>query len=235
MNAAMTANRGQGARGTRTAVFVAAFTALTVALVIGYRSWRGKADERSAAVGQAKPDEVARLRRELEQVRRDGTVTRQLMAAASAAAQVDETNRDVPAPPVVKVESAAQGPQSHEEFARLRAQELGHIESEFQKETRDPAWDPTRDLQSKLTRILPEGSAVDGLECRSSLCRMESSHQSLASYQAFTQSIVVSPGGEFVWNGPAVFEVTHEPEGEADRLRAVAYFARGTMPTLAAR
>lgn len=70
---------------------------------------------------------------------------------------------------------------------------------------------------------LPEGARVLSLQCRSSMCRLETSHPSLESFQGFIQQTVMR--GEHNWNGPIMAALEGDPR-QPGEVKAVVYLAR---------
>jgi hypothetical protein len=95
----------------------------------------------------------------------------------------------------------------------------------FEAETTDPAWDGEREIQRSLTTVLPAGSTLHGVGCRSTLCRVETHHPDEAGQQAFVQAIgMPMPGAPRPWKG-ALFAQA-EPSGNGRELRSVTYLVR---------
>jgi hypothetical protein len=106
-----------------------------------------------------------------------------------------------------------------------------YVEAKFESESVDRDWRPERDLSGNVTGILPVGSAIRKLDCRSSMCRLETSHKDTASYMAFTQSVVAMDGGSSVWMGPVLFNVIQESGRPENDVIAVAYLGRESLPS----
>jgi hypothetical protein len=102
------------------------------------------------------------------------------------------------------------------------------LAAEFDRDRVDPAWNPSRQLISKVARLLTQGASVRALECRSSLCRLETSHPSSENYAKFTRDFV-RIGGSPVWAGPVVFKLLPRPASGDGSTIAVAYLARDSL------
>jgi hypothetical protein len=76
-------------------------------------------------------------------------------------------------------------------------------ERAFDQEAPDPTWAQRAKAiaDAKLPALLPEGSAVRSFECRSTLCRLETSHRDVPSYFQFAKSVFVDSGAQ-LWNAP---------------------------------
>jgi hypothetical protein len=109
--------------------------------------------------------------------------------------------------------------------AALRAQ----IARSFEAEPRDPHWSPEmeRSIEEAMARTLPTGSSIRRIDCRSSLCRVESQHDSNAAYQAFLERLLLSPEGRLRHGGVLVGPVDDRAPGA---LVGLLYLAREGHP-----
>jgi hypothetical protein len=208
-------------KSTFIAALILAMVALLVVLV--YRSWSHESsfDELRS--------EHARLEQELTLARRDSAVLRNVTKLGAPTVEVgsDEVvERVSPRAEVIApaIASGQVGPASDDYSI--------HVETKFESEPIDRAWSPERELHGRVTGILPAGSSIRKLDCRSSMCRMETSHRDVESYRAFTLSVVSVDGAPPVWTGPAYFNVIREPARPDDELVAVAYLGRESLPSL---
>jgi hypothetical protein len=78
------------------------------------------------------------------------------------------------------------------------------LESAFAEEAADPGWssEAERTVQQKLLRVTPRASDVRSIECRSSMCRIETTHRDAGDYERFVLSAFKDPESQ-VWNGNA--------------------------------
>jgi hypothetical protein len=177
------------------------------------------------ASGPRAPDEVAKLQREVAELRRESAQLRGL--TYYVAQNVGQT-------PHV---SGASDPSEQAVGAKEQASSeayLEYVSSAFNRETAHPTWNPTSELRDKVNGVLPEGSSLRSLSCRTSMCRMETSHRDARTYGDFTRSLVMQGDGGSVWAGPAFFEMIREPTGAGDELVAVAYLGRESLPFIPA-
>jgi hypothetical protein len=100
-----------------------------------------------------------------------------------------------------------------------------HLEGTFRADPVDAAWSQraVSTLHTKLGGVLPSGSSVRGVECRGSLCRIETTHAGLTEYRAFMDKAVLSQVG--LWNGGFFADVVGTPE-EGRPIATVLYLAR---------
>ncbi|MGK3984788.1 hypothetical protein WME99_17210 [Sorangium sp. So ce136] len=99
------------------------------------------------------------------------------------------------------------------------------LDERFARERRDPAWtvDAQRTAESRVAGAIPETSEVRSIECRASMCRIETTHQDLNQYQQFVHRAFMNPETH-LWNGGFFATLLGEP---ADgRVTTVAYLAR---------
>ncbi|HXU63869.1 MAG TPA: hypothetical protein VN962_19360 [Polyangia bacterium] len=81
----------------------------------------------------------------------------------------------------------------------------------FARETADQAWAARAEevARAKLGAVLPEGSRIRSVECRATLCRVETAHRDKSSYFTFGRRAFVSGDGR-LWNA-ATFSVPADP------------------------
>jgi len=100
-----------------------------------------------------------------------------------------------------------------------------HLDEVFFDESIDTIWaeGATARLQKELASKLPRGAQLISVECRSTMCRGESSHEDELSYDSFARA-VTTPNNDTATGGILVVR-----EGqEADQsLRGIAFIARG--------
>jgi hypothetical protein len=74
-------------------------------------------------------------------------------------------------------------------------------EGSFRGEAVDAAWagQAKSIADAKLSAILPSGSSIRGLECRATMCRLETAHKDYASYVSFVRAAFTNPD-QAPWN-----------------------------------
>lgn len=102
------------------------------------------------------------------------------------------------------------------------------IERAFYREPRDPQWSRSaeRTAEARLRGTLPKGATLHAVECHASLCRIESTHDSLDEYQQFVERAFMKIETQ-VWNGASYS--TPVEDGAAERgfpVAIVSYVAR---------
>jgi hypothetical protein len=99
-----------------------------------------------------------------------------------------------------------------------------HYQYVFSEDSADPEWrgGVRRAAVDKVNAALPRGSSLRSFECRSSMCRVETSHVDRRHYGDFLRAAFMNPSTS-VWNaGGFSLPVEDGPSGE---LVAVTYIA----------
>jgi hypothetical protein len=195
---------------------------LVVAAVFVYSKRDASARAEGAPVRE---QELAELRAELESLKRNGAaseLSRALRAGTAARATVPSPSAEA-APgerlePAVEAESAEQAPQITEEEIAVQ------LDNHFDTEQRDPAWadQATQDATRAITEGLPSGSTVTKVECRKSLCRVDTQHDDVDAFRAFADASFLSRERK-IWNGG--FSTMVRAESESG-VSAVSYIAK---------
>ena len=100
----------------------------------------------------------------------------------------------------------------------------GTMESNFSKQLLDKNWSAgaATEVRTKVVARLPKDSQLRSIECRESMCRLETSHHSEEAYQAFVNRSLTAQ--DFDWPGAMFFAPLHaESSGE---VTTVAYLMR---------
>jgi hypothetical protein len=164
-------------------------------------------------------DEIARMRAELNDLKQSVRVSEGFARAAvqSVAPSRAVDPRGRPVTPEGEPRPGAtgrRGPDENEISKRL--------ERRFADEKPDPAW--SKGAQSLITEHVQKGvppeSKVGSIECRRTVCRVQSQHPNLDVYKKFVDDAVLFPHGG--WNGPVMTSiVSRQPE-----IKAYAYLFR---------
>lgn len=110
---------------------------------------------------------------------------------------------------------------------------VAQLESDFQSEAHDPKWSArgTSEATRALSHDLPGGTKLGKVECRFTMCRVESSHSSVEAFQAFVRSHLLSHGRQ-LWNGGfSSYVVAQSPSG----VTALTFIERESAPGAAAK
>jgi hypothetical protein len=97
----------------------------------------------------------------------------------------------------------------------------------FASDRADPGWTARdqRETVEKIHALLPEGSELRSLDCRESLCRIETRHPDMARHVTFYQRALVDPATQ-LWNGPMYTAPVEDDPSWDGPIVAVAYLAR---------
>jgi hypothetical protein len=109
--------------------------------------------------------------------------------------------------------------------APTSAEVRDRLDEVFRAETIDTTWsqNAARTLDGKLAALLPARSAVRSVDCRGSLCRIETSHAGLDEYRDFVERAFL--GQTELWNAGFYTNVLVDPV-PGQPVITVAYLAR---------
>jgi hypothetical protein len=125
---------------------------------------------------------------------------------------------------VPQAEPAIADAEAEQEAARAEAAIVATIDRSFASEVSDPRWSGTATNQvvHAISGSLPKGSLLGEVSCRSSICKIETTHESLEAFQSFNDAAFVK-GAQSLWNG-AVYSAVNEQSAQG--IRAVSYLAK---------
>jgi hypothetical protein len=201
---------------------------------MGVLAWRSLLDDgepRAAREANAEPDSVAARIESLE-----AEVKRLRVEQQRARTDIAELRDIVSGLPLGTAEpSAAAGNEPANGVAAPDAEKAAY-ESEWQKiadqfstERSDARWDPSPELSRKILAVMPPGASLRALDCRASMCRLETAHPSRDSYADFAEYFTMLKGDAQLWTGSTVARVMHEPQHDGDPLVAIAYLHRSSF------
>jgi hypothetical protein len=163
----------------------------------------GPAVETNVPVSYSR-DEDGHLRAELdrlaEQVRALAREKREPAAPAAAATATPE-RRSAHESAIAREDALLEGE------ARQQAEEQ-KIAEQFASEPVDPRWNALDQVTPKLKNALPAGSSVQNVDCKSTLCRIDTTHVSAETYASYVDHYLLSDKRapeERVWPGSARF------------------------------
>lgn len=188
-------------------------------------------------------DEMASMQKKLQRLEREVSSSAAYMRHAQHAAlqaqhhyeeravkHVDDAPGDAPGEP-----TTPQEPAEDVEVAGATPQEAQpddpdpvvlseRLDSAFFDESSDPEWTPgATETAEKLALAMRDNADVTNVECRASLCRLESTFSDLASFHESTVRAVTDP--DTGWPGPYMAAVVSDPR-HAGAVEAVTYLAR---------
>jgi len=200
---------------TKRALFVTAVGVSTIAAVV---AWHWRKPEAPTAVNAREEggDEVGLLRSRIAQLE-SASIFR--AAAASQPGKTQPVPAEQPLP--ATAEAAAPALKQHmPDELEYSAQ----LEDKFRSQASDPSWSQkaTGEVTRALAGDLTQGSRLGTVECRTDLCRVETSHDSLKAYQAFLQSALLSREKK-LWNAGLSTQVLSQSQAG---LAAVTFIAK---------
>jgi hypothetical protein len=179
-----------------------------------------------AAVGSvAGQVDLRRMQSELERLRSDLASAERRIAVLEIA-----TPERGAADSATLLPSAAAGAPLGEAAANAAAASAGddqraQVARAFDAESDDASWNPDAEIKSVVQAALPAGSTVRSLQCRSSLCRVETSHPDEQGQAAYVNSLSIPrPGSTRPFKG-VLFD-GGERTADGRELRSVTYVVR---------
>jgi len=168
--------------------------------------------ERTQSQTQSQQSEIERLRAEL-------SVLTESLRAEKAGHEHNLINAAERAYPAMQSESNGQAvqdlkPAAPEHLTDLKSdrQPLAtspedmqdKLDTVFEEEIADPSWasDAEYTAEQKLAVAMPESSAISSIECRSSICRIETFHQNSDAYGKFSEQAFKNPDTR-IWTADA--------------------------------
>lgn len=184
----------------------------------------GYAVQKERARAESIRQDVARLREEMTAARSAGDrgeALRSLWAAAAPAASAEPSRS--PAPAAAEVPRQKDAPRPPLEPAQMR----DRMERSFNTERVDQSWAGTaqRTAHERIPGALPEGSEVRSVECRSTLCRIETSHVNREHYATFLHKAFLEPETR-LWNGGQMSIMLDDASQAEGRFVVVSYLAK---------
>jgi hypothetical protein len=171
----------------------------------------------SSPAPQADRVEIARLQQEVRAMRAESTQLRRLVGQVKTPTGGDVGREGAPVPEAPREQESAE--QSFENYWLA-------IDHQFASEAIDEKWTAREELARKLPELLPRTSHVRSLECRSTMCRLETSHADEQSYREFVGRFTLQVDTPPIWTGPAVFGIPDTSTRQGDELVATAWLAR---------
>jgi hypothetical protein len=99
-----------------------------------------------------------------------------------------------------------------------------HYGDAFAGQAADPSWSQVAEgtMTREINRHLPQGSSIQSVQCRQSMCQLRSSHASMDTYEKFTEDALYSRESG-LWNGAITSLVV---ENGAGGVQSISYIAR---------
>ena len=100
-----------------------------------------------------------------------------------------------------------------------------HVARVFAAEGVDPSWHAEPEIRSLLAGALPSGSQLRGMDCRSSLCRVETTHRTVADQKAYVNTLFLPRAVRPLPFAGMMFQQSERADG-AGQLTTLTYFVR---------
>jgi hypothetical protein len=233
----MMANRGIVARrlvgerergGARTLLVAAIALGAGAAMGSGAWWWRARSPAHPAPPPVQTREANSEASLDLEQLKQDSALMRTQLAGLTrivheGAGQSPQTASNRPA----QIQSEPHGTAPAQDGKAHERAYRDYIDGQFAQESIDPHWHAVAELSPKLADVLPAGSAVREIQCRTSMCRVTTSHPDMDSYRAFLKAGLEFMGAKNLWSGPATTMVLDQPVNGRGEVVALLYLGRG--------
>ena len=190
-------------------------------LVWGYGAG-ARSNEAAATSSDAQlRQELQQLREELQRVRQHSALMeRRLAALESRPAIASVTSKAIDEPAAERGADPSKPPAAETEDSQPK-----HVERVFQAELDDPHWNAESELGGRLRELTGPDSSIQDLDCRSSLCRVQTAHKNGEAYRAYVTAMTMpQPPGQRLWGG-AMFNSSEDPSGSG-AVRGTVYLVR---------
>lgn len=196
---------------------------VAVLIAVAYQV-ASRARERPVSGASSDSDEIAELRSEIEALRKQNAAAVLVAGYANRRAApgegVEAQKPVADEKPVAALAPAAPSP------PRMPSDEVvaAQLDDHFAAERPDPSWSEraTHDASAAVSKTLPPGSAIRRVECRATLCRVESFHESVSAFKKFNDETFLDHH-RALWNAGITSMVR---EQTAAGVTAVSYIAK---------
>jgi hypothetical protein len=153
-----------------------------------------------------------------------------MLAGLVRGAQTSPDPKGGPASPAIESKRAAEPDRAAPRKALEPAEVATRMEAAFSREVADHEWSTKaqQTTQQKISALMPNNSEVLSVDCRTSLCRVEMTHQSLDDYRRFLDSAYMQPESH-LWDGPS-FSTLLENSGSGPVVAVSFLFREGQSP-----
>ena len=207
---------------------------LAVALCVSSAWWWLYPRSSTKTALSKSPDAAAigELRRDVRALK-EARVADLLVAArqANAAPVAAPSPSNVPRDPALEFgEPAPSDAEREQEAAKAEAAVLANLEAAFADERPDGRWSGSaaNDIARSLPATLPKGSNVSAVNCKSRMCRLETTHENVQTFAEFNNA-AFARAGQSIWRG-GVYSAVREQSARG--IVAVTFLARegGELP-----
>jgi len=149
------------------------------------------------------------------------TASARALPPSSPSSTAAARNEPAATPPA---ESEVETGAPKEELRAANVRDL--IASAFNKEKPDSKWSQGAEqrAESRLRNVMPQGATLQSVECRASMCRIQTAHENLDEYQEFVERAFMKVESQ-VWNGGS-FSTPADDGAHHFPIAIVTYIAR---------
>jgi hypothetical protein len=171
---------------------------------------------------------ISELREELQQLRR-GLASRRTEHAIEIlkAARQQDSEPAKPEDNALEETSDEASPAAPAPGKKLVTEQEAEVrlERRFASESVDSTWrsEAVPALQRLFSGHTGAGSRITGIDCRQSMCRVETVHKDFGTYRTLAYDVVTSMNEP--WRGAAMMHVVGDPEAPGE-VKAIAYMAK---------
>jgi hypothetical protein len=142
--------------------------------------------------------------------------------AANAASPRNAAPSTPPADAPAPTETPMPSPATMAKIASVRDK----FQGQFDAERSDPRWaaEAESTLKEKLGGMLPDSSKIQSIDCRATMCRIETVHENMDRFRQFMGGAFMDPNTK-VWNG-GFFSSPVGEVSDGGKLDVVTYVAR---------
>jgi hypothetical protein len=153
---------------------------------------------------------------ELKQARAADFLVAARIAAREPAAAAEATKNQAPPAPVAETTAPERtSPEEEAEAAKnATAAVLAQLDRSFTSERADSRWAgaATNDAVRAISGSLPDGSMLSEVNCRATLCRIATTHDSMEAFVAYNEAAFGKPE-HMPWNGGVYSAVREQSAG----------------------
>ena len=192
----------------------------------GLMWWNRQSPPKTSANDPRK--ELDEIRSELEQLK-ESRATDQLLASRlgnGIGRPTEEpqhpTSGTSESPKSTRGDDPSQDPEQQAD--ELQKQVMSHLDSTFNSQKVDSNWsrNATNEATRALSASLPEGSSISKVDCRTNLCRVETTHKNADALRAYNQTAFLSRDRK-LWNAGVYSTIRAEsPSG----IQVVSFIAK---------
>lgn len=176
-------------------------------------------------------NELEQLRTEIKQLRAE-QASNTLLTAQLAYSRRGELERNVEQELPVAASAHDPSPAAPAPVREItEAEYVAQLDGKFGSEVQDPKWSQSaaREASRAITAVMPIGTKLGKVECRTSLCKVESFHENLNAFHSFADSALLGRERQ-LWNGGVATMVRSENGSGVTAITYIAKEGQGVPP-----